>query len=102
MALPTLPPPVELSSETKKAVIDGLKKVLEVFRSKGLLDAKVTYSDVIHDPAVLRNFIQVYRANRELVDDLVVSAENTPVRDDTTPLSCGVTLEQIQQLLVKT
>lgn len=102
MALPTLPPPVELSPETKKAVIDGLKKVIEIFQAKGALDKSVTYSQVIHEPDVLYNFIQVFRAKREMVDAVVVGADKKPVRDEVTPLACGVTLEQVQQLLVKT
>lgn len=102
MALPTLPPPVDLSSETKKAVIDGLKKVIETFQAKGVFDKALTYSQVIHEPEALHAFIQVFRAHRELVDAIVHAPDKKPVRDEVTPLVCGVTLEQIQQLLVKT
>lgn len=102
MPIPVLPPPVDLSAEMKKAVIDGLKKVIETFKAKGVLDAKVTYQDVIHDPEVLYNFIQTFRGNRPLVDAIVLGADKKPVRTDTAPLVCGVTLEQVQQLLVKT
>lgn len=102
MALPTLPPPVELSSETKKAVIDGLKKVIEIFQAKGVLDKVVTYGQVIHDPELLYSFIQTFRAHRALVDAIVQASDKKPVRDEVTPLVCGVTLEQVQQLLVKT
>lgn len=102
MALPVLPPPTEINVETKKAIIDGLKKVIEAFQAKGLLEAGLSYQDIIHDPATLRALIASYRENRELVDSVVVSPDGQPVRDDQTPLICGVTLEQVQQLLVKT
>ncbi len=102
MPLPALPPPVELGVDTKKAVIDGLKKVIERLQEKGALDKNVVYQDVIHDPEVLFKFIQTYRANREMVDDIVIGADKKPVRDERVPLVCGVTLEQVQQLLVKT
>ncbi len=103
MPIPVLPPPVDLSVELKKAVIDGLKKVIETFKAKGVLGAGVTYQDVIHDPEVLFNFIQVFRANRQLVDGIVLGRDKKPVRDEVTPLVCGgVTLQQVQQLLVKT
>lgn len=102
MAVPTLPPPVDLSPETKKAIIDGLKKVIEALQAKGALDKAVTYSQVIHEPDVLFSFIQTFRANREMADAIVMDPDKKPVRDEITPLICGVTLEQVQQLLVKT
>ncbi len=42
MALPQLPPPIEISNETKRGVIDGLKKVIEIFQAEGKLDKDVT------------------------------------------------------------
>lgn len=102
MATPTLPPPVDLSPETKKAVIDGLKKAIEIFQAKGVLDKTVTYAQVIHEPKVLYSFIQTFREHRDLIDSVVQSSNKKPVRDEVTQLVCGVTLEQVQQLLVKT
>ena len=102
MALPTLPPPVDLSPETKKAVIDGLKKVIETLQANAIISASWTYQDVIHEPEILRAFTSAYRQNRAIADEIVVGADGQPVRDDLTPLVCGVTLEQVQQLLVKT
>lgn len=102
MAEITLPPPVDISNDTKKGVIDGLKSVILVFQEKGLLAKTVTYQSVIHEADVLYDFIQLFKANRALVSHLVVGADGAPVTADNAPLSCGVTLEQIQQLLVKT
>ncbi len=102
MAAMTLPPPADIGNDAKKGIIDGLKNVILVFQEKGLLSPEVGYQDIIHEPAVLYDFIQSYKANREAVSHLVQDAEGTPVLTDDQPLVCGVTLEQIQQLLVKT
>ncbi|TAN64437.1 MAG: hypothetical protein EPN20_08335 [Magnetospirillum sp.] len=103
MAVPTLPPPVEIDTDTKKAVIDGLKKVLAAFQQAGLVDGTTTYQQIISDPQVLQSFIETFQAKRDLVDDIVrPKSGKEPVRDEATPLVCGVSLAQIQQLLVRT
>ena len=103
MAVATLPPPVEIDSETKKAVIDGLKKVLAKFQQAKVVDGAVTYQQIISDPATLRSFIESFQAKRDLVDDIVRAKDGGgPVRDDTAALVCGISLAQIQQLLVRT
>ncbi|HIJ63823.1 MAG TPA: hypothetical protein HPQ04_14115 [Rhodospirillaceae bacterium] len=102
MAVQHLPPPIEIATETKRGVIDGLKKVIEVLQSNGVIGTDVSYQSVIHDPEVLFSFIQAYRANSAMADSIVVAKEGGPVVDDDTPLVCGVSLAQVQQLLVKT
>jgi len=104
MAIATLPPPVEIDSETKRAVIDGLKKVLATFQQAGLVDGAITYQQVISDSHILQSFITTFQGKRDLVDEIVRPKDKAagPVRDETTPLVCGVTLGQIQQLLVRT
>ena len=103
MAVAKLPPPVEIDTETKKGVIEGLKKVLATFQQGGLVDQAVTYQQVISDPEILQSFIKTFQAKRDMVDDIVRPKDGkTPVRDETTPLVCGISLGQIQQLLVRT
>jgi hypothetical protein len=102
MALPQLPPPIDITNETKRGVIDGLKKVIEVFQTNGVLEKEIGYQDVIHDPEILYNFIQTYKANAPLVSKIVVGKNGGPVTDPNAPLVCGISLAQIQQLLVKT
>ena len=103
MSVAKLPPPVEIDTETKRGVIDGLKKVLATFQQAGLVETAVTYQQVISDPDVLQSFIKTFQAKRDLVDDIVRAKEGSgPVRDESTPLVCGVSLGQIQQLLVRT
>lgn len=102
MALPQLPPPIDITNETKRGVIDGLKKVIEVFQGKGVLAKGVGYQNVIHDPEVLYNFIQTYKANAGLVGKIVLGKKGTPVEDPDEPLVCNISLAQVQQLLIKT
>ncbi|MDA8230859.1 MAG: hypothetical protein M0006_05925 [Magnetospirillum sp.] len=103
MAVPMLPPPVDIDGDTKKAIIDGLKKVLAKFQHAGFLDGSVTYLDIISNPRVLTEFIQVFAAHRDAADDVVRSKDGSgPVRDDDALLVCGVSLNQIQHLLVRT
>lgn len=102
MAVQHLPPPIEIATETKRGVIDGVKKVIDVLQSKGVIGVDISYQNVIHDPEVLYNFIQAYRANSALVETLVVDKDGAPVTDYDAPLVCGVSLAQVQQLLVKT
>jgi hypothetical protein len=102
MALPQLPPPIEISNETKRGVIDGLKKVIEVFQAKEVLSRDTGYKDVIHKPDVLHAFIQTYKANMALAAEIVVDQAGNPVTDADATLACGISLAQVQQLLVKT
>jgi hypothetical protein len=102
MNLPELPPPLDVSPETKKVLIDGIKASLALFQKKGLFAAEVTYTDLIHDPEILYGFIQAFKQNREAADGLVVDKAKQPVRDDETILICGVTLSQVQRLLINT
>jgi hypothetical protein len=102
MAVPTLPPPVDIDNDTKKAIIDALKKVLAIFQEAGAVSSGVAYQHLIADPQVLTAFVETFIAKREMVDSIVVGKSGGPVRDDDAPLVCGVSLNQIQQLLVRT
>lgn len=102
MGVPTLPPTVDIDADTKKAIIDGLKKVLARFQESGKVDGGVTYQDLISHPDILEHFIATFIANRESCDDIVKGADGKPVRDNDAMLACPVSLNQIQQLLVRT
>lgn len=98
----TVPPPVDLAVETKKGIIDGVKKTITLFHGAGLLDKDIGYAQVIHDPNILYDFIQAYKANPGLAAKIAVDKNGKPVQEEDKPLVCGVTLAQVQQLLVKT
>jgi hypothetical protein len=97
-----LPPPVDIDNDTRKAVIDGLKKVLARFQENGLVDGALSYQDLISHPDVLEQFIQIFLANRAMCDDIVQTRDGQPVRDNGQELRCRVSLVQIQQLLIRT
>ncbi len=102
MPLPQLPPALDMSAETKRAIIDGVKRCMEAYQAAGLLAEDVTYQTLIHDPDILYAFIQTFRQNPVPVAAIVTDADGLPVAHDDGVLSCGITLGQVQQLLVKT
>lgn len=103
MIIPELPPAVDIDGETKKAIIGGLKQVISAFVAGGLLNEAETYQSLISNPDGLYHFIQIFKANRETVDHLVLpQGGEGPVRDPDQILACGVSLNQIQHLLVRT
>lgn len=102
MSVATLPPPVDIDNDTKKAIIDGLKKVLARFQQMELAHGTLTYQDLISHPDVLEEFLVTFVANRAACDDIVQAKGGQPVRDDNQMLVCNVSLNQIQQLLVRT
>ena len=102
MPVPKLPPPAEMSNDTKRAIIDGVKKVIEIFKTSGRVEANTSYATLVHDPRDLYRFIKTYRNSTDLVGEVVKDAKGNPVTDENAPLVCGVTLAQIQALLVRT
>lgn len=102
MALPKPPPAVDIPPDAKRAILAGFRKLVEVFQSKGLIDAEPSHADILHDPAALAEFIRVFRAHPKLCEDVVVGFDGRPVTDPDKPLVCEVSLAQIQQLMVKT
>lgn len=102
MTSAALPDPTHLDDDQKQRIGAGLKKVVGVFHERGLIDPGITHKHIVRDPAALYTFIQVFRNNREAVGDLLVDADGAPVGDDESLLECGVSLLQIQQLLVRT
>jgi len=103
MTVPELPPAIEIDGDTKKAIIDGLKQVMVALKAAGKLADDVSYQSLISRPDDLYNFIKVFSENREIADSVVKAKDGgKAVRDDDQALVCGVSLNQIQQLLVRT
>lgn len=91
-----------MSSETKRAIIDGVKRSMEALQGAGFLPEGVTYQDLIHDPEILYGFIQSFKTHPEILESIAADADGRPVSQPEDVLSCGITLAQVQQLLVKT
>jgi len=102
MTLPQLPPPVEMNNETKRNIIEALKQIIEIYKSADKLNADATYGAILHDPRDLYRFIRAYRSNPEMAAGFVKDKEGNPVTGEDDLLVCGVSLAQVQQLLVKT
>ena len=103
MAVATLPPPVDIDSDTKKAIIDGLKKVMAVLADAEALPQGMAYQHLIAHPEILTAFLAAFQIHRAKLDGIVIAREGKePVRDDDQLLVCNVSLNQIQQLLVRT
>lgn len=95
-------PPIDITPETRTAIIDGLKQVLARLQEAKKVKSEIGYQTLIENPQALYQFIQLFRANRELADDIVKTRDGAVVRDDEAILACGVSLSQIQRLLILT
>jgi len=99
MEIPAL---VDFPPETKKFVINAVKVILKRFKSDGLIDESVEYAHVLADPLIMYDFITCFDKNRALASNIVIDKTGKPAADDHTELVCGVTLAQIERLLVFT
>ncbi|HVI53297.1 MAG TPA: hypothetical protein VM661_18965 [Candidatus Sulfotelmatobacter sp.] len=75
---------------------------MEALQGAGFLPESVTYQDLIHDPDTLYGFIQSFKAHPEILETIAVDDEGRGVSQPEDVLSCGITLAQVQQLLIKT
>ncbi|MBF0304945.1 MAG: hypothetical protein HQL41_04760 [Alphaproteobacteria bacterium] len=99
--LPRLPASVELDPEVKKRVIGGVKAMLLRLQQAGFV-RPAEYGAVIGNASTLLEFVNAYRAHRDQGAEIALDAQGAPVRDDWTPLACGVNLAQVEQMLVFT
>jgi hypothetical protein len=104
MALPKPPPAIEIPPDTKRAILAGFRKIVEIFQSEGKSQPGVTHTEILHDPELLAIFIKTFRTNPDLYSDIVVGYDARPVTvsDPDKALVCGISLAQVQQLMVKT
>jgi len=77
---------------------------VEIFEAEGKLPSGITHTDILHAPDLLAAFIAAFRAHPSLYADIVVGYDGRPVTaaDGDKSLICGVSLAQVQQLMVKT
>lgn len=104
MALPKPPPAIEIPPDTKRAILAGFRKIVEVFQAEGKFQPGVSHTEVLHDPDLLAAFIKAFRVNPALYSDIVVGYDGRPITaaDPDKALVCGISLAQVQQLTVKT
>lgn len=97
-----IPALVEFPPETKTMVIGAIKLILRRMHKAGLLARDMSYGELLGDAMLLHEVIGLYKAHRDLSADLVVSRKGEPAAGDQAELVCGITLAQVERLLVFT
>ncbi len=97
-----IPALVEFPPDTKAMVISALKLVLRRMHEAGLLAREISYGDLLGTPQALYDVIRLYKEHREIARDIAVDARGEPVGHDRAELVCGITLAQVERLLVFT
>lgn len=98
----TLPPNVSVDKQTKIQIIQGVKAAIGLLQENDLLEGGWSFDDIVNEPENLKHFFGVYRDNMDLFAETVVDKTGDPIVDETTQTACGVTLLQVQKLLVST
>ncbi len=97
-----LPKSIELDDATKDVVLGSLKLVLKRLKNKELIAAEIEYRDLLNDPNRMHEFITCFKKNLEVGRDLALNQRGQPVKDFSEQLVCGMSLAQIERLLVYT
>ncbi len=101
-AVDAIPPLVKLAPETKDVVLGAIKLVLKRLKTAGLVEDGVEYGDLAGQPRHMAAFIARFKNNRRVAKDLALTRAGQPARRDDEELVCGLTLAQIERLLVYT
>ncbi len=97
-----LPPGVAVDKAVKAQIIQGTKSAISLLQENDVLDAGWDFDAILNEPDHLKHFFQVFRDNIDLFAETVVDKKGDPITDEMTETSCGVTLQQVQKLLVST
>lgn len=97
-----LPPNVSVDKQIKGQIIQGVKAAIALLQESDLLNRDWSFDDILNEPQNLKHLFQVYRDNMDLFSETVVDKAGDPIVDEVTETACGVTLQQVQKLLVST
>ena len=97
-----LPPNVSVDKAVKGQIIQGTKNAIALLHDNDLLDKSWDFDTILDEPANLKSFFDIFRENIDLFAETVVDKAGDPIVDETTETQCGVTLQQVQKLLVST
>lgn len=100
--LPVTPPPIRIDEGARSTLIAAVKTVLAAVVEKGELPEGTDYATILNNPMAMYKFIQVVKADRSVIAELAVDASGAAVSDDDSPLSCGLSLKQVERMLVYT
>lgn len=99
-----LPVQITADLETKQVVIEGIKKAMQILQNSGLMPGGIEYDDMLDDPTATEVFVQAYKANPSLCDDIVKDKNGQPIPIDQpqTETECGITMKEVERLVVLT
>ncbi|MEO5335657.1 MAG: hypothetical protein H7841_02005 [Magnetospirillum sp. WYHS-4] len=100
--LPAVPPHVDVDARTRETLIGAVKLVLGRMKQAGLLDNSIEYPHLLGDARRMADFIRLFKNNRRLAQDLALDIKGRAVEADDERLVCGVTLAQVERMLVFT
>ncbi|CAA7616912.1 hypothetical protein [Magnetospirillum sp. UT-4] len=81
------------------AVVDVMGTLVPEVKA---LPREKAFERTLDDLALLERCFKTFRARRERFTAVLVDEAKRPVADDTTPLSCGRTLDQVVAMIVRT
>jgi hypothetical protein len=76
--------------------------VLKRLKDKELIAAETEYGDLLNEPNRMCEFITCFKKNQAVGRDLALNQQGQPVKDFSEQLVCGMSLAQIESLLVYT
>jgi len=97
-----LPPNVAVDKAIKGQIINGAKAAIALLQENDLLDSSWDFDTVLNEPQNLKTLFDTFRENIDLFAETVTDKAGDPITDETTETSCGVTLQQVQKLLIST
>jgi len=97
-----LPPNVAVDKAVKGQIINGAKSAITLLQENDLLDSSWDFDTILDEPQKLKKFFGIFRENIDLFAETVVDKAGDPIVDETTETACGVTLQQVQKLLIST
>jgi len=96
--------PVDADAANRREIIRTIKGP-GVERIVQLIPAFASFGDpygsVMKSPDLLWGCLQLFRKEREKFQDLLVDAAGNPVTDDTSPLRCGRSVDQVIGMVVR-
>lgn len=89
----------QVNESLRGPVVDILGRFVPELRQ---LPPGKAYERTLDDIGLLQRCFTAFRAQRDSFRAVLVDAQSRPVADDTVPLSCGRTLEQVVAMIVRT
>jgi hypothetical protein len=97
-----LPPNVAVDKVVKAQIINGAKAAITLLQANNLIESSWDFDGILDEPQKLKTLFNVFRENIDLFAETVVDKAGDPIVDETTETKCGVTLQQVQKLLIAT